>query len=252
MFARLGYAFTDSNNNRNVGSSTATSSYDVSAAFDRQNPAVSTSNFETRHNFTAALSFREEFFDGADTTFGIFFRAAEGRPYSLTFDGGGVFNDSSSGTDNALLYIPSGAGDPNISPLSDAGDVAALLDYLNNSEVAEQCDFTFGESIKRNTCRNDWSYDVDLRFSQEIPFIGSFTGIAEDRIELFADFDNFLNLIDDSANISRSRDQFVDLVDGGVDDQGRYIIDGFNPDDDNDISTTSSIWRIQVGVRYEF
>ncbi len=38
----LGYAFTDSSNNRNNGSSTATSSYDVTAAFDRQNPAVST------------------------------------------------------------------------------------------------------------------------------------------------------------------------------------------------------------------
>ncbi|MGB7407076.1 MAG: hypothetical protein WA908_01095, partial [Pontixanthobacter sp.] len=40
---RLGYAFTDSNNNRNVGSSTATSSFDVTAAFDRQDPAVSAS-----------------------------------------------------------------------------------------------------------------------------------------------------------------------------------------------------------------
>ncbi len=252
VFARLGYAFTDSNNNRNVGSSTATSSFDVTAAFDRQNPAVSTSNFETRHNFTAALSFREEFLPDADTTFGIFFRASEGRPYSLTFDGGGVFNDSSSGTDNALLYIPTGAGDPNLSPDSDAAAVASLLNYLGNSEVADQCKITPGQSIARNTCRNDWSYDLDLRFSQELPFMGSFTGIANDKIELFADMDNFLNFIDDSANITRSRGEFVDLVDGGVDDQGRYIISGFNPDDQNNVSTSASIWRIQVGVRYEF
>jgi len=249
---RFGYAYTNSDNNRNVGSSTATSSYDVTAAFDRQNPAVSTSNFETRNNITASVFFREEFFEGYDTGFGIFFRAREGRPYSLTFDGGGVFNDSSSGNDNALLYIPTGVDDPNLSPLSDMNEVNALLDYLNTSEVAAQCNFALGESIARNTCRNDWAYDLDLRFSQELPFLGSLTGLVQDRIELFADFDNFLNFIDDGANIVRSRSQFVDLVDGGVDAEGRYIIDGFRPDDRNFVSTTSSIWRIQVGVRYEF
>ena len=249
---RFGYAFTDSNNNRNVGSSTATSSYDVTAAFDRQNPAISTSNYETRHNITASVYFKEEFLEGFDTSLGIFFRAREGRPYSLTFDGGGVFNDSSSGNDNALLYIPTGIDDPNLSPDSDFGEVQKLLDYLATSEVGEQCDFTPGQSIARNTCRNDWAYDLDLRISQELPFLGSLTGLVQDRIELFADFDNFLNFIDDGANIVRSRSDFVDLVDGDVDDDGRYDIDGFRPDDNNFVSTTSSIWRIQVGVRYEF
>ncbi|MGB7372974.1 carboxypeptidase regulatory-like domain-containing protein [Pontixanthobacter sp.] len=279
---RFGYSFTDSNNNRNVGSSTATSSYDVSAAFDRQNPAVSTSNFETRHNFTAAVSLREEFFGDYATTLGVFFRAREGRPYSLTFDGGGVFNDSSSGSDNALVYVPTGVSDTNLTDFGGQGfsatqlaalqaaqnsAVQSLTDYVNNSG----CKFTAGTSIARNTCRNPWSYDVDLRFSQELPFIGSLTGIKNDRLELFADMDNFLNFIDDSANIVRARGDFVDLVDtginiddpdsadpddrlrvGGVDAQGRYVISGFNPDDTQFISTTSSIWRLQVGIRYEF
>jgi len=249
---RLGYAFTDSNNFRNVGSSTATSNYDVTAAFDRQSPAVSTSNFETRHNITAAVSFREEFFEGFGTSLGIFFRAREGRPYNLTFDGGGVFNDGSSGNDNALLYIPTGVNDPNLSPDSDAGAVASLVDYLANSDVAGECDFTPGQTISRNSCRNGWHYDVDLRVSQEIPFVGSLTGIKEDRIDLFADIDNFLNLIDSSANILRSRGEFVDLVDGGVDDDGRYIVRGFNPDDREFLSISSSAWRIQIGARYEF
>ena len=34
--------------------------------------------------------------------------------------------------------------------------------------------------------------------------------------------------------------------------QGRYVITGFNPDDDQQISTSASVWRIQLGVRYEF
>ncbi|MXO89292.1 TonB-dependent receptor [Pontixanthobacter aquaemixtae] len=245
---RIGYAFTDSNNNRNVGSSTATSSFDVSAAFDRQNPAVSTSNFETRHNITAALSFKEEFFSDYATRLGIFFRARSGRPYSLTFDGGSVFNDSSSGTDNALVYVPSGPADPNVSPLSDPAAVQSLINYV----AASGCEYEPGQSIKRNTCRNPWSYDLDLRFSQELPFIGRLTGIVDDKIELFADFDNFLNFIDSSANRVKFQPEFTDVVDGGVDTQGRYIISGFNPDDDQFVAISSSAWKLQVGVRYEF
>lgn len=277
----FGYAFTDSANNRNNGSSTATSSYDVTAAFDRQNPAVSTSNFETRHNFTAAVNFREEFFDGYDTNIGFFFRARSGLPYSLTFDGGGVFNDSSSGSDNALLYIPTGINDPNLSTFSDIADPVAranaiavqnaavgdLLNYLATSEVGGQCDFELGESIARNTCRNDWHFDLDLRFSQELPFIGKLTGLTDDRVTLFADFNNFLNLLDGSWNVLRARGQFVDLVDAGfsvrdsndrnvnvagVDSQGRYAIGGFNPDDQNNLAIGPSAWRIQIGARYEF
>ena len=254
-FFRFGYAFTDSSNNRNVGSSTATSSFDVSAAFDRQNPAVSTSNYETRHNFTAGLSFREEFFGDYASRLGIFFAARAGRPYSLTFDGGGVFADSSSGNDNALLYIPTGVNDPNLSPASDPVAVQNLLNYLQFGDGAETCDFTPGETIRRNTCENNWFFDMDFRISQELPFLASLAGIAEDRVELFVDFDNFLNAIDDRANVFRRRGGFagtVPLVRGRVDDQGRYIIDRFNPDDENFISTSASVWKVQFGIRYEF
>ncbi|MCR9179283.1 MAG: carboxypeptidase regulatory-like domain-containing protein [Erythrobacteraceae bacterium] len=244
----LGYAFTDSSNNRNNGSSTATSSYDITAAFDRQNPAVSTSNFEVQHNITATFNLREEFIDGYDTNIGLFFRARSGLPYSLTFDGGGVFNDSASGSDNALLYIPTGPNDPNVSPLSNAGAVADLIDYVNGTN----CGFTPGTSIERNTCRQDWHFDVDLRFSQELPFIGKLTGITQDRVTLFADFQNFLNLLDNDWNVLRRRPDFVDVVDGGVDPQGRYIISGFAPDDQNFIAPGPSAWRIQIGARYEF
>ena len=34
------------------------------------------------------------------------------------------------------------------------------------------------ESIKRNTCNNDWYYDLDLRFSQELPGLSRLIGVG--------------------------------------------------------------------------
>jgi hypothetical protein len=216
---------------------------------------VSTSTYETKHNITFALSVREEFFDEFGTEFGLFFNARSGRPYSLTFDGA-PFSELSSSRDSALLYIPTGVNDPNLSPTSNASDVQSLIDFVNGTN----CKFTPGETIKRNTCRSDWYYDMDLRFAQEIPGPGRLFGV-EDKITLFADFDNFLNMLDNSWNIFNSvpggtsaagDGPLVDVVDGRYDSQGRYIITGFNPDADPNRIASASIWKIQIGVRYEF
>lgn len=257
---RFGYAFTDSEQAVDFRSSTATSTHDNFPAFDRQNPAVSQSSFETRHNFVFAVNFKEEFFEGYDTSLGLFFRASEGRPYSLVFDDGRpFFDDSNSREENALLYVPTGLNDPNLSPDSDPDAVNALLAALNSGEgiVSDlNCKFTPGKTITRNSCRNDWFFDLDLRISQELPFIGSLTGIKEDKLELFADFDNFLNMLDSGWNTRRALGGFdarVDLVDGAFDDQGRYIITNFNPGSaEANTFESNTAWRIQVGARYKF
>src|SRR3546814_13463704 len=61
-------------------------------------------SFSSKHNITTRLGFREEFFEDLSTRFAVSFVARSGRPYSLTFTGGGVFNDTASGFENALLY----------------------------------------------------------------------------------------------------------------------------------------------------
>ncbi|TRD10977.1 hypothetical protein FGU71_03300 [Erythrobacter insulae] len=256
----LGYAFNDSEQTVNFRSSTAGSTFDGTAVFDPQNPAISQSGFETRHNFTLSMFFREEFVSGYDTGLGIFLRASEGRPYSLTFDDGSPdFRDPASAEDNILAYIPTGLTDPNLSPSSDFGAVAQFLDALNGGDsIVSQlnCDFTPGQTISRNTCRDDWFVDLDFRISQELPFIGSLTGIANDRIEVFADFSNFLNMIDNGWNIRRSFGDFdgrVALLTGEFDGEGRYVLDSFRAfEGEAFTSVNSSVWRIQVGARYEF
>lgn len=254
VFMSLGYAYTNAQDRRNLYNSTAGSNYDLTAAFDRQNPAASRGFYESRHNITFRTTFTEQFFDDFDTRFGIDFVARSGRPYSLTFTGGGIFNDDVSGSDNALLYVPSGTNDPNISPLSNAAAVQQLFDFTQSLDCARSY---AGRSIVRNTCSNDWYFDLDLTFSQELPGPGRFFGV-EDRIKLYATADNFLNLLDRDWNVQRRRN-FAGLQDvatlGGIDPQGRYIISGFTGDSfdaDNQINVSSSVWRIKVGISYEF
>jgi outer membrane receptor for ferrienterochelin and colicin len=251
----LGYSYTDAEDRRNLYNSTAGSNYDLTAAFDRQNPAASRGFYSSKHNISSRLAFREEFFNDLSTRFAMTFVARSGRPYSLTFGGGGVFNDSASGNDNALVYLPTGTNDPNVSPLSNQTAVADLAAWAATYGCAK--DFV-GSSVPRNTCSNDWYYDMDLSFSQEIPGPGRFFG-RDDRIKLYATMDNFLNFLDNDWNIQRRRN-FAGLQDvattSGVDAQGRYIITGFNGAqsiaDDNGINTSSSVWRLKVGISYDF
>ncbi len=258
----IGYSFTDSHDRRNMYNSTAGSNYDLTAAFDRQNPAESRGFFNSRHNISTRLAFREEFVSDLSTRFAVTFIARSGRPYSLTFQGSGVFNDSVSGSDNALAYLPTGATDPNVSPTSPLLGVtttgrtfADLMTYLNNTDCAKEY---LGRTVPRNTCSNDWYYDMDLSFSQELPGPGRFFG-RDDRIKLYATVDNFLNLLDKDWNVQRRRN-FSGLQDiatvTGVDAQGRYIFSAFNGASDiaadNGINVSSSVWRLKVGVSYEF
>src|SRR4029450_12399885 len=105
-YFNLGYAFTASQDRRNMFRSTAGSNYDATAAFDRQNPDASRGFYGSKHNITFSGNFREEFLKDLGTSLGFSFVARSGRPYSLTVTRGGVFNDSVSGTENALVYAP--------------------------------------------------------------------------------------------------------------------------------------------------
>lgn len=251
----IGYSYTDAQDRRNMYNSTAGSNYDLTAAFDRQNPAASRGFYSSKHNISTRLAFREEFFNDLSTRFAISFIARSGRPYSLTFTGGGVFNDSASGFENALAYLPTGLSDPNVSPEStiSAADMQSLVDYINGTGCAKKY---IGSSVPRNTCSNDWYFDMDLSFSQEIPGPGRLFG-RNDKLKLYATMDNFLNFLDNDWNVQRRRDfagrQDIATV-SRVDDEGRYVFTSFNSGiaADNAINTSSSVWRLKVGVSYEF
>jgi hypothetical protein len=260
VFFSAGYSYTNAQDRRNMFNSTAGSNYDQTAAADRQNPPPSRGFFESRHNFTMSTTFREKFFADLATTFGFTFVARSGRPYSLTFNGGGVFNDSASGNNNALIYLPTGLDDPNISPTSNMTAVGQLATFARNLDCARNF---IGRTIARNTCLNDAYYDLDLRLSQELPGIAQFvSGGIRDKFTVFATFDNFLNFLNKDWNVQYRRNFAGLQVIGntsGVDSQGRYIItalSGETPQQrfakDRFINISSSVWRVKVGASYKF
>ncbi len=263
----LGYAYTNAHDRRNMFSSTASSNYGSTAAFDRQNPDPSRGFYESRHNISLSGNVREKFFADLATSLGFTFGARSGRPYSLTFSGSSVFNDNSSGSNNSLLYIPTGIDDPNISPTSNMTAVQQLADFARNHKCAKGY---AGRSIDRNTCTNNWYYDLDLRLAQEIPGPGRLFGSplgVHDKLTVYAMFDNFLNFLNKDWNVQHRRN-FVGLQDiassSGVDAQGRYIITGAAGTVPNQvtgltpyqaaefINVSGSVWRIKVGLSYEF
>ena len=80
-------------------------------------------------------------------------------------------------------------------------------------------------------------------------------------------FDNFLNMLNKGWNLQHRRDfvgrqQIADI--SGIDAQGRYIISGVAPitpstttglvpyDTANFINVSSSVWRIKLGISYDF
>jgi len=264
VFFSAGYAYTNSQDRRNMFNSTAGSNFDNVAAFDRQDTPATRGFYESRHNISLSTTFREQFIPDLDTTFGMSFVARSGRPYSLTFNGSGVFADSASGSNNALIYLPTGITDPNISPTSNMTAVQQIVDLATSLKCARKY---LGSSIPRNTCSNDWFYDLDLRFSQELPGFSRVTGIggARDSIRVYAMFDNFLNLLKDSWNVQYRRNFAALQVIGntssaGVDAQGRYIITALpnaqtpqqRYDADRFINVSSSLWRLKVGISYQF
>jgi hypothetical protein len=260
-FLNLGYAYTDSHDRRNMYNSTAGSNYGQTAAFDRQNPAESPGFYRSKHNISASFNWAEALFADLKTSLGVTFVARSGRPYSLTFTGSGVFNSTNGGlttNDAALAYLPTGLSDPNVSPSSTitAAAMGTLVDFINNEPCAKKY---IGTSIPRNTCDNDWYYDMDLTLSQELPGPGHFLGLTDDKIRVFATVDNFLNLLNSSWNVQRRRNFFgvQDIAQvSGVDAQGRYIFTNAagltSYDSDNGVNISSSVWRLKVGVSYNF
>jgi Carboxypeptidase regulatory-like domain/TonB dependent receptor len=190
--------------NSNVNNTTANGGYDVVTS-DPNNPAIGRSSLEIANQGRAELSYRNAFFGDYMTNFSIFGTVRSGRPFTYTF------NDTAAGRGNVFgtrgaaryqVYVPDFTGlvlptgttavstriDNVASFNGTATQLAAFRDFVLSSPLAG----SQGTIVKKGTGRNPSYAQVDLHFSQEIP-----TFIGKSRITVFADMENFLNLLSD-------------------------------------------------------
>ena len=171
-------------------SSTSTSNFGNNAFVDPNLPAYGRSIYEYTNQWKFGIDYRHAFFSDNKTTLGLFGELRSGRPYSVTMlDPAGSQRGTVFGTvgnlGNMLLYVPT-AGDAKVSFDTAANETAfnTLVDTLGIGKYR-------GVIIKKNSQSSPNFFKLDFHFGQEIPV----PGLSAGKIELFADIENVLNLI---------------------------------------------------------
>ncbi|MGJ3232099.1 MAG: TonB-dependent receptor [Oceanicaulis sp.] len=248
----FGYAYNDAEDVNPMTSSVAFSNFTTRAFVDPNDPAVATSNYNIENRFTFLANYETDWlFEDYFTRFSLFAVASEGRPFSYTMNSrsgnhlSGTFDLFLTG-DPYLLYVPTGASDPNVDLSGLGADTAAFFDYLESTGLNAYA----GGFAPRNAFNGGWWTKADLRIEQEFPGL-----LQGHRTNAFIVIDNFTNLLNDEWGILReaSFPRRVSVVDARLSgDRSQLQYSNFNPRNSAPVVGDASLWEVRVGVRYEF
>ena len=239
----IGYTHTNATEVSPLTSSRAISNWSNKAVFDPNEDVAATSNYAIKDRVIGTLQFRKAFFGDYNTTFSLFYEGRSGAPYSWRY-----LNDmNGDGSTNDLLYVPDGYGD--VLFTGGAEMEQAFFDWLGRTEGLAK---HRGGVAGRNTSRNPWVNNFDLRISQELP--GFFDG---HKTELWVDVMNVGNLLNKDWGHIPYQSAYSDLRAVnfvGVDEAtGKYV---YNFDEGRvwtpAFTDIESRWSVQVGFRYKF
>ncbi|MEW9854202.1 TonB-dependent receptor [Novosphingobium sp. M1R2S20] len=261
------YTYQDIKDATPATSSTAGSNYANGAFLEANGAAYGTSNDEVRHNFKYDFTFDHAFFGDYKTTFALFGETRIGRPYSYTFQDTSsrrsqIFGTTGS-TSRYLIYVPTGINDPRVS--YDSAATASQLDaFFESSGLAKYR----GQIAPRNAFNSRWFTRIDLHVAQEIPV----PGWSRSRIQLFADIENFTNLLNKNWGQIREYQFPYNAVAARVScltaptptgtpgtaaantaqpcAQYRYSLPNATPSDT--IYANQSLYAIRIGARFSF
>jgi hypothetical protein len=237
-------------------SSIANSNYTGLAVTDPQNPGLARSNYEIEHDFRASVDWGKDIIPGFRTFVSLFGDRRSGYPFSFGFNGNvaGTTTLDPGSSSRQLFYVP-----------KDQNDVI-LVNGLTWAQVdgfirANGLDKYRGQTLPRNAFSNRFVNTLDMRIAQEVP------GLFEGNKGLFSiDFKNFLNLVNNKWGRNDELNGFPlnGPVAAGVDPAtGKFVYspaagtvrtaDGiFLPRNTSNSFRDQSVWRIQVGLKYDF
>jgi hypothetical protein len=232
-------------------SSRAVSNYQYNVALNRNDPLIDTAYYEVEHRFVINLGYTTQFIDGYDTNIDLFFERRSGRPYSYTL---GAHNDGDLGdqrdlnrSDIYIPYIPTSATDSAID-WDNSMSYDELMQLIGDAGLSG---FAGGYADK-NSHSQPWVTTLDLNIQQEIPgFKESHKGMV------YFTIDNLANLLNsDWGQVHRMTFPQQILVDYDVNDNGQYVYQerfgGSDVRNWSEFMQEESVWRIKLGLRYNF
>ena len=187
------YTFQRSKDVNSGTSSTAGSNYgNAAAGIDPNQGAYGTSNYQIDDAYRLTLGYEKAWFGDNKTRIELFFNSRAGQRFSYTFADTTANRSAVFGTvqtnNRYLIYVPNVA-----SPTADAlvqyapgFDFAGFQSVVQNSALNKYQ----GQIAPKNIGRSPRFNKLDLSVKQELPFV--FGG----KMEVFADLENVLNLID--------------------------------------------------------
>jgi hypothetical protein len=255
--------------NSNVNNTTANGGYGV-VTLDPNNAVVGRSSLEIADQGRAEISYRHSFFGDYETNFSLFGSIRAGRPFTYTFaDAAGGRGNVFGTTSNARyqVYVPDFSGlvlptattaavtriDNVTSFNGTPAQLAAFRDFVLSSPLAR----AQGTIVQKGTGRNPNFGQVDIHLSQEIP-----TFIGKSRITVFADMENFLNLLSDryafrqfGDAVSIAQVSCVTATGAAVTSLAtpcaRYVYSNFTAPN-LAVQPRQSLWTLRLGVRASF
>jgi outer membrane receptor for ferrienterochelin and colicin len=284
LFLAATYAYTINKEVTPGTSSVAVSNYRLVAVSDPQNPDTATSNYERRHRFTETIEFSHpllrhvtdnSLWKKLNTSLGMFIESRSGQPYSWTFRGDDtglavpgttmarIFGEDATiaNTARELAYVPAmnqTCAPPGMGQAKPAGctvilngvDPEEFNQFLESSGLAKYR----GRIAPRNAFTSPWYTRIDARIAQDLP-----NPLSGNRARFVIDIENVGNLINrkwgrlQAVNFPYATPIIYDVDYDRTNEA--YVFSkprAFRSPNPTTVDITQSVWRLSLGLMYDF
>ena len=222
---------------------------------------LSYSQYSVPHRIVATLSYRVEYFKHLASTFTFFYEGAAQGTYSYIYNG----DINQDGNSADLMYIPKDPSEIKFTNLAASGTTPAFTAQQQSDAFFQfiakdhYLSHHMGQTAERNAGRYPFFHRVDFNFQQDL-----FTNIGRNRntLQFNASVVNFLNLLNHDWGVRKqiivnNPLRLVSVTNGVptytlatttlVTSTGDLVRQPYI-----NVSSTSTTWGIQLGVKYLF
>jgi hypothetical protein len=264
LYAMAAYTYADARSVNDGGSVAQSSWAGRYISGDPNADVVSYSQFSVPSRVIASLAYRFEYLHHLATNVSMFYEGAAAGRFSYVYSGD-MNGDNVNGND--LMYVPKTQDEIVLTSRTIAGTTyTAAQQWTDLNNYIDQDPYLSkrrGQYAERNGALLPWQHRIDFRLLQDI-----FTDIGENRnsLQLSVDIFNIGNLINKNWGTYQFQYNASPLAFQGNNAQGQptfqyqYVTNptattagqtlttSYRPD----VTSVSSRWQMQVGVRYIF